>query len=38
MQGMGLLRGGREEEMVIMLPMLVELMEDTQKELQSKHW
>jgi hypothetical protein len=30
MQGMGLLRGGREEEMVIML---VELMEDTQKEL-----
>jgi hypothetical protein len=33
MQGMGLLGGGREEEMVIMLPRLVELMEDTQKEL-----
>jgi hypothetical protein len=33
MQGMCLLRGGREEEMVIMLPMLVELMEDTQTEL-----
>jgi len=33
MQGMGLLRGGRDEEMAIMLSMLVELMEDTQKDL-----